>query len=62
MNLHTLEYFSTKIHGDIKHNMRKHHVKFQSDETSLYEEILDMMEQIDLMGFCLIIDDLTVVA
>ena len=31
-------------------------VKFQSDETSLYKEILDMMEQIDLMFFCLIID------
>ena len=41
--------------------MRKHHVKFQSDEISLYEEILDMMEQIDLMAFCLIIDDLNVV-
>ena len=41
--------------------MRKHHLKFQSDETSIYEEILDMMEQIDLMVFCLFIDDLTVV-
>ena len=40
--------------------MRKHHVKFQSDETRLYEEILVMIEQIDLM-FLQIIDDLTVV-
>ena len=33
-----------------------------SDETSLYEEILDMMKQIDLMVFCLTIHDLTVFA
>ena len=33
-----------------------------SDETSLYEEILDMMKQIDFMVFCLTIHDLTVFA
>ena len=61
-NFHTFQYFSTKIHGDIKHTVRKHQVKFQSEIKSLYEEIWDIMEQIDFMGFCSITNFLAIVA
>ena len=33
--------------------MRKHHVKFQSDITSLHDEIWDIMEQTNFIVFCL---------
>ena len=41
---------------DIKHTMRKHHEKCQSDITNNRKEIWDIMENIDLMVFASTLD------